>query len=67
VDPKSTVACINWPTSQAVTFSYNDLVMARDSMHQGIVFNGTTGGGGGSATFMGDLVRKSSTGETIEH
>lgn len=29
--------------------------MAENSLHQGVVFNGTTGGGGGSATFMGDL------------
>jgi hypothetical protein len=57
VDIKSAVACINWPSAQAVTLSYSSLVMAERSMHQGVVFNGTTGGGGGSATFMGDLVR----------
>ncbi|KAJ5135634.1 Exo-beta-1-3-glucanase [Penicillium bovifimosum] len=55
VDVQSSVACINWPSAQAVTFSFNHLQLAKNSMHQGIVFNGTTGGGGGSATFMGDL------------
>jgi len=55
VDAHSSVACVNWPSAQAVTFSFNHLQLAKDSMHQGIVFNGTTGGGGGSATFMGDI------------
>jgi glucan 1,3-beta-glucosidase len=55
VDVKSTVACVNWPSAQAVTLSFNHLKMAENSLHQGVVFNGTTGGGGGSATFMGDL------------
>jgi hypothetical protein len=56
VDAHSSVACINWPSAQAVTLSFSDFKMARNSLHQGVVFNGTTGGGGGSATFMGDLV-----------
>lgn len=55
VDVKSTVACVNWPSAQAVTLSFNHMKMAENSLHQGVVFNGTTGGGGGSATFMGDL------------
>lgn len=56
VDKRSSVACVNWPSAQAVTLSFNDFRMAKQSSHQGVVFNGTTGGGGGSATFMGDLV-----------
>ncbi|KAK5993808.1 Glucan 1,3-beta-glucosidase [Cladobotryum mycophilum] len=55
VNVNSKVACLNWPSAQAVTLSFTDIVMARDSLHQGVVFNGSTGGGGGSATFMGDL------------
>ncbi|KAJ4864051.1 pectate lyase superfamily protein domain-containing protein [Trichoderma breve] len=55
VDVKSSVACVNWPSAQAVTLSFNHMKMAENSLHQGVVFNGTTGGGGGSATFMGDL------------
>jgi glucan 1,3-beta-glucosidase len=55
VDVHSPVACVNWPSAQAVTFSFNHLQLAKNSMHQGIVFNGTTGGGGGSATYMGDI------------
>lgn len=49
------MACVNWPSAQAVTLSFNHMNMAENSLHQGVVFNGTTGGGGGSATFMGDL------------
>lgn len=55
VDSASSVACINWPSAQAVTLSFSHLELAKGSMHQGIVFNGSTGGGGGSATFMGDI------------
>jgi glucan 1,3-beta-glucosidase len=57
VHSHSTVACVNWPAAQAVTLSFNDMRMTIGSMHQGVVFNGTAGGGGGSSTFMGDLVR----------
>jgi glucan 1,3-beta-glucosidase len=60
VDPRSTVACINWATAQAVTLSNNHLIMTPGSMHQGIAMNGTNGGGGGSATYMGILARKGS-------
>lgn len=57
LDPRSTVACINWPTAQAVTLSNTHLIMTPGSMHQGIAMNGKNGGGGGSATYMGILVR----------
>lgn len=56
VDAKSSLACLNWPSAQAVTLSESHMRMAKDSNHQGVVFNGTLGGGGGSATYMGDLV-----------
>jgi glucan 1,3-beta-glucosidase len=58
VDPSSRVACINWPVSQAVTLTNIDLVMTPGSLHQGIAMNGTNGGGGGSATYMGIMVSK---------
>jgi hypothetical protein len=56
INAQSTVACINWATAQAVTLSNNHLIMPPGSMHQGIAMNGTNGGGGGSATYMGILV-----------
>lgn len=56
VDAKSSLACLNWPSAQAVTLSESHMRMAKNSNHQGVVFNGTLGGGGGSATYMGDLV-----------
>lgn len=48
------VMCLNWAVAQATSLTNVEFDMSKNSSHIGIVQNGENGGGSG--TFMGDLV-----------
>ena len=56
IDAKTEVKCLNWACAQATSLTNVDFLMLNRSSHRGIVQHGEPNGGGGSGTFMGDLV-----------
>ena len=56
VGTNNTISGLNWAVSQATNLIFVNFILAPNSQHVGIQMNGGSGGGG-SGTYLGDLVR----------